>query len=166
MCPSSTSAVDADELAIKEAAGLVIKTMAQHCFIEAAKLAGTAGLHSAVNNPSLILDSQGVELKGASACRPLFGVCMKDGHYAFVIHPRVYTFNELCEQGFLSEDDVLVLTHAAKRVVRQSNRTQLRLQREREASEQGMDMTDPEVIRWIKQSRAMADVVTNILNKG
>ena len=166
ICPSPTSAVDADELSIKHAAGLVIKTMAQQCFVEGAKLAGTAGLQGTVNDTSLILDSQGVELQGASACRPLFGVCMKDGHYAFVIHPRVYTFNELSEQGFLSEIDVLVLTHAAKRVVRQSNRMQLRLKREREAREQGMDMTDPQVIRWIKQSRAMADVVTVTLNKG
>ena len=166
MCPSSTSAVDADELAIKEAAGLVIKTMAQHCFIEAAKLAGTAGLHSAVNNPSLILDSQGVELKGASACRPLFGVCMKDGHYAFVIHPRVYTFDELCEHGFLSVADVLVLTHAAKRVVRQSNRMQLRLLRERQARAQGLDLADPKVARWIKQSRSMADAASDVLVDG
>ena len=157
---------DAEELSIEEAAGLVVKTVALQGFVEGAQLAFATGAHDAVDNANLVLDGNGEDLQGARACRPLFGVGIKDGEYAFVIHPRVYTFDELCEHGFLSVADVLVLTHAAKRVVRQSNRMQLRLLRERQARAQGLDLADPKVARWIKQSRSMADAASDVLVDG
>ncbi|WP_148077275.1 hypothetical protein [Comamonas sp. BIGb0124] len=155
--------VDADELPLGEATRLVVKTMVQQRFVESAKLSCTAGLHETVNHARLIFDGQGEDLQGTDSCRPVFGVCIQNGQYVFVIHPNVYTFDELCEHGLLSVDDVLVLTHAANRVRRQSNRIQLRQQRERQAREQGLDPAAPEVARWIKKSRSAADAATEIL---
>ena len=158
----AASHIDAEELSIEEAAGLVVKTFAQQSFVEGAQLAASAGVHDAVDGARLVLDGDGMDLN-TGLCRPLLGVCIQGGEYVFVIHPRFYTFDELRSHGFLSDEDVRVLRYAADRVRRQSNRLQLRLLRLRQAQAQGMDLSDPKTVRWIKQSRRMADAASEIL---
>ncbi len=155
-------AVDAEVLPVEEAAGLVVKAVGQQGLVEGAHFAGAAGVHDTVDGAGLVLDAQGVDLN-TGLCRPLFGVCIKDGQYAFVIHPQVYTFEELRVHGLLSAADVQALTAAADRVKRQSNRLQLRLQRRRQARAQGLDVADPAVARWIAKSDRVADMATAVL---
>ena len=117
-------AEDATPVLIRDAAKLVLKAVAVEGLVNGAQFTAPSNVDRTVDEAYFIAHGDtGDNFWVPGAIRPLFGMCYQNGEYVFVIYPRAYTLNELCEHVGLSKEDVQRLAYAADRIKREANRT-------------------------------------------
>lgn len=116
-------AEDGLELAVRQAAQLIVKAISAQGFVNGAVLARAAGDDRPVDGASFIANGHARVLAPSDSLTPLCGVCLHQGEQVLVIGPWLVSFDQLSAHGFLSEQEVSQLRLAARIVGRDFHRT-------------------------------------------
>ncbi len=111
------------ELAVRQAAQLIVKTVGAQGFVNGAVLPGTTADDHPVDGASFVANGNARVLSPFARLTPMVGVCMHEGEQVLVIGPWMVPFDQLSLHGFLSVDEVQQLKAAAKKIERDLYRT-------------------------------------------
>lgn len=147
------SAEDGMELAVKEAAQLILKTMTAKGFMNGAQLSATASDDETVNGTGFIADGKAVLCKPFNLLNPMVGVCREKGEYVLVVGSWMVPFEQLRVHGFLSEDELQRLKESVKKVARDLFKQQRRfaqlVERKSNALPTGLSESDDALLGYI-----------------
>lgn len=109
---------DCFELAVREAAQLIVKAVPTQGIADCSVFACPADAHHAVNVSSLIANSKAGVLPPATGLWPMVGMAVHEGQKVLVVGPWFFSIDQLCLHGYLDADEAQRLVAAAEKIDR------------------------------------------------
>lgn len=111
-------AEDGLELAVREAAQLILKAIPTKGIADGSVFPRPADAYRPVDGSSLVANRKAGPLPPATCLWPMVGVAIHEGQKVLVVGPWFFSFDQLCLHGYLDSDEVQRLLAAAEKIDR------------------------------------------------